>query len=460
MRTTLVIPIALSDRLIELASNERETAGVAFGRLIINENGDSRLLVTEIELVPEECYDIRECDRLQIRSEGYVHPLRRAEKDSTIAIWFHTHPGEDSSPRPSHHDRKVDSQIASVFRIRTGSEFYGSLILSHSGDRLKFTGFLEGDNGINEISRLMIVGDHMSLIWNDFLEQPSLDAIFDRNVRAFGGDVQRILNDLCIAIVGCGGTGSAVVEQLARLGVRRFLLIDGDRLSDHNVTRVYGSTPDDVGRWKVDVLGDYVKEIAPDADVVCERTNITIESTARKLCNADVVFGCTDDNAGRLILSRLATFMLIPVFDCGVLLSSDQSGRLSGIYGRITIIYPGVACLICRDRIDVARAGAEMMTPDERDRLADEGYAPALGQVEPAVVSFTSLVASTAVSELLERFTGFGPDESPSEIILRIHDREISTNTQLPREGHYCDPSSQKMGIGITEPLMEVVWQK
>jgi hypothetical protein len=152
--------------------------------------------------------------------------------------------------------------------------------------------------------------------------------------------------------------------------------------------------------------------------------------------------------------------MLIPVFDCGVLLSSDQSGKLNGIYGRITILYPGVACLICRDRIDVARAGAEMMTPDERNRLANEGYAPALGQVEPAVVSFTSLVASTAVSELLERFTGFGPDESPSEIILRIHDREISTNTQLPREDHYCDPKSQKIGLGVTEPLMEIVWQK
>jgi len=74
------------------------------------------------------------------------------------------------------------------------------------------------------------------------------------------------------------------------------------------------------------------------------------------------------------------------------------------------------------------------------------------------VVTFTTLVAATAVSELLERLIGYGPDERPSEVLLRCHEREISTNRALPRDGHYCHQSSGKLGLGITQPFLEQTW--
>ena len=251
--------------------------------------------------------------------------------------------------------------------------------------------------------------------------------------------------DLKIAVIGCGGTGSAVGEQLVRLGVRHLILIDPDELSESNVTRVYGSAEADVGQPKVEVLARHLARIAPDLRCETVQSMITLEPAARRLIGCDVVFGCTDDNAGRLVLSRLATYLLIPVIDCGVLLSSDANGDLTGIDGRITILSPGQACLICRGRIDLARAGAELLTPDERVRREDEGYAPALARTEPAVVTFTTAVAATAVSELLERLIGYGPEPRPSEVFLRCHEREISTNVAFPRAGHYCDPQSESL---------------
>ena len=100
-----------------------------------------------------------------------------------------------------------------------------------------------------------------------------------------------------------------------------------------------------------------------------------------------------------------------------------------------------------------------MMSPGEHQRRADEGYAPALEGVEPAVVTFTTQTAAAAVSELLERLIRYGPEPVPSEILLRAHEREISTNVQAPREGHYCHPDSGKLGLGITEPFLEQTWQ-
>lgn len=458
MKRTLAIPETLSEELLSLTQMGVESAGVLLANVVPSSDGGFRLLATELLPVPENAYVVRKRDRLTISSDGYIPALAIAEESESVPIWFHTHVGIGSSPRPSQHDEIVDVELSELFRIRSASEFYGSLVLSSSEGCLSFSGHLESKDGISRIDRLLTVGAHWTLSWHDELSLPPLKGLYDRNVRAFGGEVQQVLNDLSVAVVGCGGTGSAVAEQLVRLGVRHLTLIDGDKLSDSNTTRVFGSTPADVGAAKVDVLGDHLLRVAPDLELDRRNSMITVERQARALCEADLIFGCTDDNAGRLILSRLSTYMLIPVIDCGVILSNDERGRLNGIFGRITVLHPGAACLFCRNRIDVVRAGSEMMTPNERIRLTDEGYAPALVGIEPAVITFTTLVAATAVSELVERLTGYGCEVPPSEILLRIHDREMSANEQFPMELHYCDPNAHKIGLGLTDPLLDLAW--
>lgn len=458
MKTTLVMPGYIADRVRDLARMEVETGGVLLARLVRTPAGDTRLLATELHEVPDDAYEKRESRGLLIGSHGYVPALARAEELSAVPIWFHTHPGESSSPRKSKRDKVVDTQLSDLFRLRAASAYYGALIVSLDGDDLNFTGHLDDGENITAVDRLWVVGPRLARRSNHEVERASLPGLFDRNIRAFGGDVQSVLSDITVAVVGCGGTGSIVAEQLVRLGVRRFLLVDADKLSESNVTRVYGSTPADVGLRKVDVLGDHLARIAPEAEVQRVSSMITLESTARELVAADVIFGCTDDNAGRLILSRLSTFMLVPVIDCGVLLSSDSDGHLAGINGRVTVMHPGAACLVCRGRIDLARAASEMLTPEERVRLVAEGYAPALHGIEPAVVTFTTLVGGTAVSELIERLTHYGQEPVPSEVLLRLHDREISTNGQDPKSRHYCDPTTGKLGRGDTTPFLEQTW--
>jgi molybdopterin/thiamine biosynthesis adenylyltransferase len=400
------------------------------------------------------------CEGNTIASEGYVYALGRAEQIGACAVWLHTHPGLDSHPTPSRHDKVVDSQIADLFRLRSSSPYYGALIVSPcSTGGISFTGHLDSAEGrVIKLDRLWIVGSRFRLLQSFDLHSQGLSPAFDRNVRAFGPAVQETLGDLKIGIVGSGGTGSIVAEQLVRLGIRQLVLVDPDQLSLSNLTRVYGSTSQDIGKPKVKVLADHLQRIAENVRVAPVQGMITMEPVAKKLLGCDVVFGCTDDNAGRLVLSRIATYLLTPIIDSGVLITSSEEGRLEGIHGRVTVLIPGQACLICRDRIDLARAAAELLTPDERAQRADEGYAPALGRTEPAVVTFTTAVGAQAVSELLERLIGYGPEPRPSEVLLRCHDREISTNIAAPRERHYCHPSSGKVGAGISNPFLEQTW--
>jgi molybdopterin/thiamine biosynthesis adenylyltransferase len=457
-RVTLVVQESIHSELLRAAAEPLETAGVLLCRVSEGPR-HVRLFAREVIWVEASAYAAREPWALSIRSEGYVHALGRAEQTGTVPVWLHTHPGIGSWPVSSAHDNEVDGQIADLFRMRSGSMYYGALIISPTADSLAFSGFLEnGEGARTPFDRIWHVSDRLRLIPSVHGSAKGLPPTFDRNIRAFGAAVQQTLRDLRIAVVGCGGTGSSVAEQLARLGARHLRLFDPDELSETNVTRVYGSRPVDVGRRKVDVVRDHLVALAPDIDIIVFSSAITRRETAIELTECDVVFGCTDDNAGRLILSRLATYFVVPVIDCGVLLSSGSAGALTGIDGRVTTLIPGQACLVCRNRVDLKRAAADLLTPGERERRIDEGYAPALGRVEPAVVTFTTAVASFAVSELLERLIGYGPEPRPSEMLLRAHEREISTNVCEPLSRHYCHGSSGRLGLGPTEPFLEQTW--
>ncbi len=452
--STLVLPEQLAEELLRAAHEPHEGAAVMLAGVARTSFG-VRLLGRSLHWVPDHTYTRRDHQGLSIRSGGYVPALGRAADTGAVPVWLHTHP--DGIPTASEHDHEVDRQLSGLFRDRAGSDLYASVIVSPHAAGLAFTGRLSTPDGDQRLERLWTVGRRLRLIAVDGARAAAVPPLYDRQIRAFGGDVQRVLRALRIGVIGAGGTGSAVAEQLARLGVGTLTIVDPKDLADTNLTRVYGSSPASIGMPKVRVLSEHLTRIAPACEVHPIHGRITERHVAERLTGCDLLFGCTDDNAGRLVLSRLAAYYLTPVIDCGVLLDSD-AGRLTDIVGRVTVLAPGYPCLVCRGRIDLARAAAEQLNPAERQRRQDEGYAPELGRVEPAVVAYTTMVAGLAVAELLERLTGYGPDPAPSELLLRAHEREISTNTRGPRSGHYCDPAAAVLATGDTEPFVGQTW--
>ena len=461
MRTTLVLPETITAQVRSSLEIDVETGAVLWANPVHTTGGNLRLLAVGFWPVPEDAYVVRTPAELLVASHGFVPPLAEIEEAGAVPIWMHTHPAEGASARRSEMDVVVDRELSELFRTRTGSPYYGALIVSRQDGQIRFTGHVDDGVGLTPVARLWLVGSELRLLRSE--DSPvgeTLPIAFDRQIRVFGGDIQRVVGDLSIAIVGCGGTGSAVAEQLVRLGVRRFHLFDPDTVSASNLTRLYGSVPGDVGRNKVKVVADHLRRIAPDVETTTHAAPITEMAAAKQLTEADVIFGCTDDNAGRIVLSRFSAFFLVPVIDVGVLLTSDKAGVVDGIHGRVTVLHPGGGCLICRNRVDLRRAAVELMDVEEQEHLAAEGYAPALPDTEPAVVSYTSMVAATAVSELLERLIHFGPRPSPNEVLVRAHEREISTNFAGPRPGHFCSPVGGKLGSGDSEPFLDLVWTK
>jgi molybdopterin/thiamine biosynthesis adenylyltransferase len=288
---------------------------------------------------------------------------------------------------------------------------------------------------------------------------PVQSHIFDRQVRAFGEDMQRNLQNLHIGVVGAGGIGSSVIEQFIRLGVGELSVWDPDVFSIHNVNRVYGSRVNDAWKPKTEIVARQGERIGLGTKFNLFRSTIAFRQAAEKLRHCDVVFGCTDDHHGRSILNKLALFYYIPVLDSAVEIDS-QNGTIRSIIGRVTNLFPGNACLRCRGRIDPNQANAEALWLTDRneyDRLRKVGYVPELGTVAPAVISFTTAVATTAINDFLQRLTGFAGDCRHSEILNLFHEFEIRLNRRVPGETCFCT-APKFWGKGDSKRFLEVLW--
>lgn len=430
--------------------DQDESAGIILAGRAVEEE-QLTLCFNRIIWVPDDAYEVRSSREMWIRSEGWMPALGKAAAGDWQPIFFHTHP--DGTPLPSRHDERVARQLTPNFEARTGRP-YASLILSGPPKAPCFTGTLDG----KALSRIRVVGDRIRFLNAADTSSPDATAVdhFDRQIRAFGADGQRLLRGLRIGVVGSGGTGSAVFEQLLRLGVGSIFLLDDDTLSATNLTRIHESAIADVGYPKVEVMAAAAERVGLGNEVIAKVGRVTERTIFESLRGCDVVFGCTDDNAGRAILSRLAYYYCLPVFDVGVVIGSRE-GRITGLEGRLTTMAPGAPCLFCRDRIDTNRMREEMQTDEQLQRLAAEGYARELEDPDPAVVTYTTMIATFAVDEMLQRLFGFGDDRPASELLVRAPQCEIRRLSGAPRSGHFC-ADLNTIGRGDREPPLDRMW--
>lgn len=397
---------------------------------------ETRLLCKRVLPVPEDAYLERREDFMSLDSSSYVAAAKIAREEGLSLVFVHSHPvGENLFF--SKQDDLEEPKLQEFFSQRVPGHTHGALVLTDTG----VIGRVWIEGGFISMAMVRTIGSRFLFYFAG--EQASIfPEYFDRQVRAFGADVQSVLSKLHVGIVGVGGTGSPMLEQLVRLGVGQISIFDRDAFEVSNVNRVYGSGSGDAGVKKTEIARRNVERIALGTELNVFPEHITEEEEARALRDCDVVFGCTDNQASRAILTQLSLRYLIPVIDMAVLITSE-AGRLRDVVGRVTTLIPGEACLLCRGRIDPKSIMFELLPEQERERQAELGYAPELRMRNPAVIAFTTAVAAAAVNELLHRLTGFmGAGRESTEVIHRFHLSKISTNREPRNEHCLCSESS------------------
>jgi molybdopterin/thiamine biosynthesis adenylyltransferase len=408
------------DRLRELLlHDENEAAALAIcGRSLVRNPWtgelDERFLLKEIISIPADAYTERQPDGFTWSTTPFYNALKRAEaKDLAVAV-FHSHP--KGVLAFSQRDDDAESSLFSLaFNRLESSRPHVSVIMDRGGE---FVGRAYGpDLKPQFFNDFSIIGER----WSFDRQSVSADVPeLDRQRRAFGRETSAQLAGLRIAIVGLGGTGSAVAALLARIGVRRLALIDADRVEDTNLGRLHFAGRKDASlmRRKVDVIGEGIAEIGLGTSIVCVPHFNSHQEALSVLRGCDLVFGCTDDHLGRAILNHLAHFYYIPVIDLGLLIEPREEGGYDTFDGRVTVVQPGHVCQTCRGLIDNEQIYRDSMQRDpelfEVHRRA--GYIPNNPDPSPVVVTFTTEVACMAVNEMFHRLNGFrGEQQRASE---------------------------------------------
>lgn len=415
------------------------------------------LLVHELHLIPYSDCRVRTSDQVTWQTESILPLLRRAMNDNLLIVKFHSHPTGYMSF--SHADDTSDSVLFDSVRswVDDDDPMASVVVLP---DETMF-GRLMTVDGIGEpIDEFRVVGDDF-IYQRPTLIRNGIPSFGLRTAQVFGEKTYEILRQLRIGVVGCSGTGSIVVEQLARYGVGSLVLVDNDVVEEKNLNRILNSTVRDAEAMenKALMMKRSVDAIGIGTQVTAIPLDIMHPESIAALASCDLLFGCVDSIDGRHVLNKLASYYILPLIDLGVRIDADGDGGVERICGAIHTIQPGGSSLMSRRVYDQAGLDAAFLkknAPEEYANRLREGYIRGAQVDRPAVISVNMNVASTAVLEALARIHPFRVEKNGAFAVQRIVLSDPTANVHSG-DGEPCPAFSRWTGLGARRPLLGLV---
>lgn len=156
-----------------------------------------------------------------------------------------------------------------------------------------------------------------------------------RNQATLSNSDQRKLLQSHVAVIGLGGLGGTVTEILARIGVGKLTLVDGDSFDDSNLNRQILSSPANLGRPKARVAAERVSNINPAVETCPVEDFFTSKNGGKILQQVHLVVDCLDTISDRFVVEASCKALSLPMV----------SGAIAGCCGQATAILPGDAGL-------------------------------------------------------------------------------------------------------------------
>ncbi len=224
-----------------------------------------------------------------------------------------------------------------------------------------------------------------------------LPARYQRNRTTLSTEDQLRLLRSSAAVIGCGGLGGYIIEELARLGVGRLIAIDPDAFEEHNLNRQLMSAVKTLGQPKVEATAARVAEINPAVDIVALKERFGRENGRALLAGAHIAVDALDSVTTRLELGEVCSDLGIPLVH----------GSIAGWYGQIVSQFPGETTLQTIYGRCASGKGIEK-------ELGNPSYTPAV-------------VASLQVAEVCKILLGKGSPVRGAMLVVNLLDMEFNT---------------------------------
>ena len=361
----------------------------------VRSGADPILEVVEIELIPR--HDTT-CDRTGWTVKD--HALDKVHNKALAAGWglveFHNH--QHGPPEFSPIDEAGLAPTAGYVTAMLPDHPYGAGVYAEG--RVHVEHWTREPCGLrrSQFRSVTVLGDQLRV-----LNPPELtaDGRLMRQCDVLGPHGMGTIAGLRAAIVGAGGTGSQVALTVGYLGVGELLVFDNDPVDATNLNRLVTAGYADIGAPKTLTARRRLREIDPTIRVRALGA-VTPHGDHPELAEADIIFGCVDDDGPRDLLNQIAVDFAIPYIDIATQVFTDTTPPIIG--GRVVSVVPGGPCLHCLGELDPTEVANWAKTPTQQQ--ADRRYGYGTTEPNPAVVHLNGLAANAAVAELAAWIAG------------------------------------------------------
>jgi ThiF family len=449
----LRIPFGLGESLREHVFQGGTHEQVAFGLVSHMTQGPRAILCLQ-KLIP-----LQETDYIPSVSHGAVwrgsamFPIMGTAMDGglgIVVIHAHDHKGP---PRLSSDDFRSAEALLPMFRNRVPGRPHGTVVISrtHASGLI----WMPGTRKPRALTNTRWFGASIMDTADREIPSRGVSEEFGRQSLVVGGEGQSKLQMAKVAVVGAGGGGSHVIQQLAYLGVGEIVVIDPDVYHESNRHRLVSAVLSDLAKPKVNIFERLVRKIGLGGRVRGIRAAIPDAVAVQAIRECDVIVGCVDTLFSRSDLQEVASRYLIPYVDIGATVRgmhvADSGEPRVVVAGNVFTYIPGSFCLWCCGFLSPQKIEAEQNGPTR-------GYFEKNRQ-EAQVVSFNGVLASQAVSEVLQLLTGYrgsGIREAdlkvPGESVSRGYKKFDGVNGTLQEWGGVrrpgCDHCEQALAAG------------
>lgn len=345
--------------------------------------------------VPPEALLVQRPDQFAVDSTFIVRHVKEARKRHECVLLAHSHPGDNHPPRFSHADDRGEAALYPFLAARLTDRMHGAVLFAPGGLAAR----LRMEDSQVMPAAVRVIGRHRYNYPTGQRRVPvPTDPQHSRQELIWGSHGQGLLRDVTIGIIGAGGTGSVVIQQLIHLGVGRLIIVDRKTFTRDNLARVVGACIDDVAQTpKAEIAARTARLVDPAIEVVPLTRDVTDNDILGRLVDADLLFLCTDGHYSRAVINTLGVQYGIPVVDLGFRIEMNQTkDRVASAVGEVRMVVPGGYCLSCAGVLDAERIRAEQASPEEREAFPH--YFVDLNVADPSVITVNSVIASLATS--------------------------------------------------------------
>ena len=139
-----------------------------------------------------------------------------------------------------------------------------------------------------------------------------MDPRYARNIPALSKEECRVLQTKRVLVVGCGGLGGHIIDELARIGIGSLRVVDGDVFEETNLNRQLLSQMPLLGTNKANAAVGHIVRVNPQVDAEAVETYLAADNVRELITDCDIVLDALDNIPSRRILAAACEEAGIP----------------------------------------------------------------------------------------------------------------------------------------------------